>query len=249
MSESIAPRRLQRAEAVLATRRRGFTVVLEDAHDRHNVSAVLRTCEAFGIQDVHLVIEQNEAPAINVDVTQSAHLWLTVHRHYGTQNAILALRNAGYAIYVGHVQAGATPLPRLPHAQRAAYVFGNEHSGVTQTWLANADAIFTIPTSGFMGSLNLSVAAALVIYDRLFGRPDAEPPPGDLTDAEKTTLRAQWYEALAHGSDALAARFKDFLDAPPPPRAFLPADTHQRRRAARLAAADPQSQPKRTHDT
>ena len=120
MNESNVPRRLQRAEAVLAARRCDLTVVLEDAHDPHNVSAVLRTCEAFGVQDVHLVIEQNEAPSINIDVTQSAHLWLTVHRHFGTENAIRSLRDAGYAIYVGHVQPDATPLPRLPRAQRAA---------------------------------------------------------------------------------------------------------------------------------
>ena len=120
MNESTVPRRLQRAEAVLAARRRDLTVVLEDAHDPHNVSAVLRTCEAFGVQDVHLVIEQNEAPAINIDVTQSAHMWLTVRRHFGTENAIRALRDAGYAIYVGHLQPGATPLPQLPRARRAA---------------------------------------------------------------------------------------------------------------------------------
>lgn len=232
MTPDDAPRRLRRAEAVLAARRRQFAIVLEDAHDRHNVSAVLRTCEAFGVQDVHLVIEQNDAPELNTDVTQSAHLWLTVQRHFGTANAIRALRSSGHKLYVGHVSATAVPLPQLPRDVRAAYVFGNEHSGVTSTWLDNADAVFVIPTTGFIGSLNLSVAAALVIYDRLLGRPGAELPPGDLDEEAKAVLRAEWYEKLAHGSRALADRYRAFLQSPPPPESGMPRDHHGRRRRA-----------------
>ncbi|MFQ5601071.1 MAG: TrmH family RNA methyltransferase [Candidatus Krumholzibacteriia bacterium] len=227
MNEPQAPRRLARAEAVLAARHRGLTVVLEDAHDSHNISAVLRTCEAFGIQDVHLVAELQSFTELNDAVTIGAHRWLTVHRHQGTENAIAALRQAGYGIFVSHLDEGATPLPALPRNVRAAYVFGNERSGVTRAWIENADVRFVIPTSGFSGSLNLSVAAALTIYDRLLGMPPAALPPGDLPAHEKTTLRAAWYRCLAGGSAELERAYRAYLENPPQPRPTFPRDHHR----------------------
>jgi tRNA (guanosine-2'-O-)-methyltransferase len=213
-----APRRLARAEAVLARRRRALCVVLEDAHDPHNVSAVMRTCEALGVQDVHLVAELEDETILNPKVTIGAHRWLTVHRHHGSDTAIAALRSAGYRLYVSHLDREATPLPSLPADYRAAYVFGNERSGVTEKWLAAADATFLIPTSGFSGSLNLSVAVAMTLYDRLFGRRGAELPAGDLPESEKAALRAIWYRQLAHGNAERSHAYERFLAAPAPPR-------------------------------
>src|SRR5262245_56374512 len=100
---SAAPRRLARAEAVLAARLRHWCVVLEDAHDPHNVSAVLRTCEALGIQDVHLVAEAQAESILNPRVTIGAHRWLTLHRHRGAKAAVTALRASGYRIFVSHL--------------------------------------------------------------------------------------------------------------------------------------------------
>lgn len=190
-------RRLARAEAILAARRRALTVVLEDAHDPHNVSAVLRTCDALGIQDVHLVAENEPASILNPRVSIGADRWLTLHRHASTTAAIASLRAAGYRIYVSHVSDDAIQLPDLVSSGRGAYVFGNERSGVTSAWIAAADSTFVIPTVGFSGSLNLSVAVALTLYDRLLGRAGAQLPPGDLSAEERRALRASWYEALA----------------------------------------------------
>lgn len=212
------PRRLARAEAVLARRRRSICVVLEDAHDPHNVSAVMRTCEALGVQDVHLVAEIEDETILNPKVTIGAHRWLTVHRHHGSETAIAALRAAGYRLYVSHLDAGATSLPDLPADGRTAYVFGNERSGVTARWLAAADATFLIPTSGFSGSLNLSVAVALTLYDRLLGRRGATLPAGDLEESEKAAVRAAWYRQLAHGNAERSREYERFLASPVPPR-------------------------------
>jgi len=224
-----APRRLVRAEAVLASRRRSWCVVLEDAHDPHNVSAVLRTCEALGIQDVHLVAETQENAILNPKVTIGAHRWLTLHHHRGTKAAIAALRAAGYRLYVSHLDAGATPLPQLPATDRAAYIFGNEKMGVTEPWRAAADATFVLPTSGFSGSLNLSVAVALVLWDRLMGRPNAVLPAGDLDPAAKAALRRQWYEELSHGNPTKQQEYATWLEAEIAPRPSFGVD---RRRAA-----------------
>lgn len=224
------PPRLARAEAVLAARLRHLTVVLEDAHDPHNTSAVLRTCESFGIQDVHLVAEAQAVAELNPKVSIGAERWLTLHRHQGSLSAIAALRQAGYRLYVSHVDERATTLPDLPCSERAAYVFGNERAGVTEHWLQAADATFVIPTSGFSGSLNLSVAVALTLYDRLMGRPGAALPAGDLDAGEKTALRCHWYQMLAHGNSELESQYRGYLEHPVAPRPRLAADRRQPRR-------------------
>ena len=219
-----APRRLRRAEAVLAARRRQMTLVLENVIDPHNMSAVLRTCEAFGLQDVHLVTEGTASTEPNPDVALGAERWLTLHRHVSAAAGIAALRARGYRLYVGHLSADAIPLCELPRDQRAAYVFGSERTGVTPTWLDAADARFLIPTCGFTGSLNLSVAAALVVYDRLCVQAARAAATGDLSESEKVALRAVWYETLAHGSAALARDFAARLPDPPAPAPTFPID-------------------------
>jgi len=219
-----APRRLKRAEAVLAARRRDIALVLEDTHDPHNMSAVLRTCEAFGIQDVHLVAHSGTPAYINKDVAIGAQRWLTLRQHDGAENAVRAVREAGYRIYVSQLQSASVPLPELPRDVRAAYVFGNERDGVSQAWVEHADACFVIPTSGFTGSLNLSVAAALTVYDRILGRSSARFGDGDLSEAERSELRETWYKRLAHGNAQLEQAFARHLAQPPAPRRSFPAD-------------------------
>jgi len=221
-------RRLARAEAILSARRRGMTVVLEDTHDPHNVSAVLRTCDALGIQDVHLVAENEPDSILNPRVSIGADRWLTLHRHRGTANAIAALRKAGYRLYVSHVADDATPLPDLPSNDRAAYVFGNERSGVTEAWVAAADSTFAIPTVGFSGSLNLSVAVALTLYDRLLGRAHAQLPAGDLAADERDALRATWYEALAGPNPERRRAYAARAAHPVTPGALFAADRRAR---------------------
>lgn len=218
------PRRLIRAEAVLAARRRQTTLVLENAIDPHNISAVLRTCEAFGIQDVHLVGGDTPVPDLNPAVTLGAERWLTVHRHADATSAIAALRARGYHLCVGQLSSEATPLFDLPRDWRAAYVIGNERTGVSRAWLDAAAARFLIPTCGFTGSLNLSVAAALVVYDRVCVHAAALPGSGDLADAEKVELRAAWYRTLAHGSDVLTRAFAAHVQDPPAPAPTFPID-------------------------
>lgn len=218
------PRRLIRAEAVLAARQRQTTLVLENAIDPHNISAVLRTCEAFGIQDVHVVAGDTAPPDLNPAVTLGAERWLTLHRHDDAVSAIAALRARGYRLCVGQLATDATPLFDLPRDVRAAYVIGNERTGVSRAWLDAADARFLIPTSGFTGSLNLSVAAALVVYDRVCVRAATAPGTGDLADTEKAALRTAWYRTLAHGSAALTRAFAAHAQDPPAPAPTFPVD-------------------------
>jgi tRNA (guanosine-2'-O-)-methyltransferase len=227
-TDDIVPRRVGRAEAVLAARRRGLCVVLEDAHDPHNVSAVLRTCEALGVQDAHLVAEAQDESILNPKVTVGAHRWLTLHRHVGSRRAITALRRSGYRLYVSHLDERATSLTALAAGDRAAYVFGNESKGVTDAWLAAADATFLIPTSGFGGSVNLSVAVAITLWDRTMGRAGAELPRGDLDAEERAALRAEWFRTLARGNPERELEYAPYLESPAPPRASFGVDRRRR---------------------
>ncbi len=236
-SPADGPRRLARAEGVLLARTRGFCVVLEDAHDPHNVSAVLRTCDALGIQDIHLVAENESESILNPKVSTGAHRWLTVHRHRGAAEAITALRKAGYDICVSHLGEQAVPLEALPATRRAAYVFGNEKSGVTRRWLDAADAVFVIPTSGFSGSLNLSVAVALTVYDRRCQRAAAGLPVGDLDAAERAALRHAWYAELAHGSEDRRREYAAYLGAGVKPK-VMPAANRSTAGPAPAPSAD-----------
>jgi tRNA(Leu) C34 or U34 (ribose-2'-O)-methylase TrmL len=160
------PRAGSRSEARPRTRRGGWrgprpcslhgagrcASVLEDAHDPHNVSAVLRTCEAFGIQDVHLVVEEPARRDPQSKVTIGAHRWLTLHRHRGSARRDRSIARGWLPALREPSRCGATPLPQIDAHERAAYVFGNERSGVTARWIEAADATFVLPTSGFSGS-------------------------------------------------------------------------------------------------
>lgn len=189
------PRRLVRAEQVLAARTRRIAVVLEGSQDPHNVHAVLRTAESLGVQDVHLVAPRGEAAAISPGVTQRAHEWLTVRRHADIDAAIALCRGEGRAIWGTANAADAVPLTGFAPEGPVAILFGNETEGLSKRALAACDRVVRIDLVGFSGSLNLSVSAALVLWE--LRRTDvARAIPGDLTDAQRAELRARWYPAL-----------------------------------------------------
>ena len=172
-------------------------------------------------------MENNESAEINRDVTKGAHRWLTLHRHYGSGAALAALRQGGFRIYAALLRADTQALPEIPRQQRAAFVFGNEKAGLTELWAAEADACFSTPTNGFSGSLNLSVAVAMTLYDRLMGSQRTSLPQGNLPESQKQVLRKEWYEKLAHGSEALRLQYETWLKAPPQPETVFPVDAHR----------------------
>jgi tRNA (guanosine-2'-O-)-methyltransferase len=165
---------------------------------------------------------------VNSAVAITAERWLTVHRHARAESASEQLRARGYRICVGHLSADAVPLHQIPRDEPTAYVFGSERHGVSSFWLEGADQRFLIPTTGFTGSLNLSVAAALVVYDRLRGEGGGPSAAGDLSEEEKAALRADWYGKLAHGNAELERTFRSFLNEPPGPAPVFPRDRNRK---------------------
>jgi tRNA (guanosine-2'-O-)-methyltransferase len=165
--KGITPRRLARMQATLARRQPDLTVVIENVHDPHNVSAMLRSCDAVGATGAHLVYTEEELPEINRVVSASAQRWLDLPRHDSIADCYATLRAQGLAIYATHLSAAAVDLYDIDLTRPCAIVFGNESRGVSDAALAGADAALFIPMLGMVESLNVSVACSVTLYEAL----------------------------------------------------------------------------------
>ena len=185
--------RKARIDEVVANRTRTLTVVMEAFCDPQNVNAVLRTCEAFGIQELHVVEGPMKGFDRNKKISQNADKWLDVHRWRSTGECLAHLRREGFAVYATHLGPGTCPLDALSFAGKVALVFGNESRGVSPEALALADATFAIPMRGFVQSFNVSVAAAISIAKAIERREAERGRHGDLGEAEAAAMRERFY--------------------------------------------------------
>jgi tRNA (guanosine-2'-O-)-methyltransferase len=216
----LLPRRAERMRQVLARRTAQVAFVFEDMVDPHNMSAALRSVEAFGFQDVHLV---NPAARIGFarKITQGTERWLTVQNHESLPECIEALKAAGFRVLASHLEAsagedpaagpGPEPLTALDLSRPIALVFGNEHAGVTELALRLADGTFRIDMLGFVESLNLSVACAISAFharerlDRL-AAVAGDPARFALPEARQQALYAQWLRQSVKAAEKLLAQ-------------------------------------------
>jgi len=196
--------RRQRIEEVVDARLGSLTVLVENLHDPRNGAAVLRSCEAFGLQTVH-VVEAAERFRFSSEVSQGCEKWMDVERHASFAAAQARLQADGFALYAA-VPDGKVPLEALDFTRPAAIVVGNEHSGLTSGAIALADVPFAIPMAGMTRSLNLSVATALIVAHASGRRRAALGRAGDLDDAARASLRARFYAASVRGADTVVAR-------------------------------------------
>lgn len=203
--------RLARFEQVLSLRTRYITVALENVFQPHNASAVLRTMECFGIQDVH-IIESEYPYRVNPEIALGAAQWLTLIRYSrfadNTVAAIDTLRKNGYRIvattpHPGAVSIDAFDLEKGP----AAFFFGTELEGLSDTVLEQADAYVRIPICGFTESFNVSVTAALTIHSFALKLRQSESIRWQLSEAEKEELRFEWLKKSVRRSDLIIRRF------------------------------------------
>jgi tRNA (guanosine-2'-O-)-methyltransferase len=197
--------RRARIDAALEARLGGLRVVIENLHDPHNGAAVLRSAEAFGIQRVD-VIESAERFRFSSAVTQGCEKWLDLVRHPTLAAALSALRADGFALYAA-VPGAAETVEELDFSRPAAVMVGNEHEGLTPEAAAAADVRFGIPMAGMTRSLNLSVAAALIVERAAALRRRALGASGDLPAAAQLALRARFYAASVRGAGSVLARY------------------------------------------
>lgn len=192
-------------ERVLAKRTRYFTVVLEDIFKPHNASAVIRTCDCFGLQDIH-VIEKTNQYKVNPYVTRGASQWVDLHKYYQEEGRSVdacfdSLREKGYKIY------GTSPEPRsisiydLQPDEKLALVFGNEHEGISNEVKSKADGLVHIPMLGFTDSFNISVSASIFLYDLVKKAENLGIRGFYLSEEEKNQLRMKWYRSVVKNSE------------------------------------------------
>jgi tRNA (guanosine-2'-O-)-methyltransferase len=162
----MTPEREQRLTSVLDKRQDNITVVLENVFDPHNISAVMRTCDAVGVQDIYIL--NTKIPRHKkwgVKSSSSAAKWLTIHQFDNAEECFSSLRKCYSTILTTHLSSDALSLHSIDLTKNIALVFGNEHSGVSEEIRALADANFVIPQVGIIHSLNISVACAVTLYE------------------------------------------------------------------------------------
>jgi len=190
-------------------RTRHITVVLEDIFQPHNASAVLRTCDCFGIQDVH-IIENNYKYEVNPDVALGASKWLTLHKYNSTNNntqeAFTNLRNKGYRIIATTPHKNEQLIDDLKLDSKIALVFGTELNGLSDLAIKNADEFVKIPMFGFTESFNISVSAAIFLHV-LTEKLRKTNGNWQLTDEEKTDIKLEWVKNAIKRSELLVQKF------------------------------------------
>lgn len=205
----LSDERADRFEQVLAHRTRHLTVVLENVFQSRNASAVMRSADGFGLQDVHLIEDVN--PWVpNRGVSKGTNAWLTLHRYRSAADPTAAclerLRRTGYRIAVTSPHVDGYNVTDLPIDQPVAVVMGTEWEGVSDRMLAEADLHVAIPMHGFAESLNISVAAAVVLHE-LNRRLREQPATAwGLSEEEKRLLRAEWAMASVRQAGGILKR-------------------------------------------
>jgi tRNA (guanosine-2'-O-)-methyltransferase len=164
----MTPERTDKLIKVLSKRQANLTVVMENVQDPHNISAVLRTCDAVGIQDVYILTTKiPRHKKFGYKSSSSALKWLTIHEFDDLEACMKAVRKNFSKILTTHLSSDAVQLYDIDFTESVALVFGNEHEGVTDECRALADGNFIIPQMGIIQSLNISVACAVSIYEAM----------------------------------------------------------------------------------
>jgi tRNA (guanosine-2'-O-)-methyltransferase len=160
-------KRKNKITSVIKSRQKSLHVVLENIHDPHNVSAIFRTCDSVGIGKVSLVYNLDEFPKIGKKSSASAYKWVGKEKFKTMKDCAAKLKENGYKIFVSSITKDSKNIYDLDLTQKTAIVFGNEHRGVSKEAEQVADEKFVIPMYGMVQSLNVSVAAAVVLYEAL----------------------------------------------------------------------------------
>jgi tRNA (guanosine-2'-O-)-methyltransferase len=207
LGEFLTSERQARITRAVAGRTYSVVPVLENIYDRGNASAVMRSAEAMGFQSVHLIETGEKFKKAN-RVTQGADKWLDVVRWKSTGECIGALKSKGYKIYATHLDERARPIDELDFRGPVAWVLGNEKDGISEEMIQSADQTVIIPMQGFVQSFNISVAGAISFYHILRERVRLLGQSGDLTEAQKLRLRAEFSLRSSDNPEALIEKVR-----------------------------------------
>ena len=198
-------RRKELFKEVLGKRTRHFTVVTEDVYQLHNTSAVMRSCDVFGIQDLH-VIEERFGKRVDKEIAMGAQKWVDIYRHQNAIDCLQSLRKKGYQIIATTPHDNSTLLHEFDVTQKSAFFFGTEKLGVSEEVMQQADGFLKIPMYGFTESLNISVSAAIILQE-VVTRMRIEAVPWQLSESEKQEIEFQWTQKSIKSVDKIKERF------------------------------------------
>lgn len=203
----LTPRRKELFKKILAQRTRHFTVVTEDVYQLHNTSAVMRTCDVFGIQDLH-VVEEIQGKRIDKEIAMGAQKWVDLHRYNTIDSCISELKNKGYRIIATTPHKDSQFLNEFDVTQKAAFFFGKESTGLSDKVFNQADGFLKIPMYGFTESLNISVSAAIILQDVVLKLKQSEVQ-WQLIEKEKLEKRMDWAMKTIKSVDEILQRYKE----------------------------------------
>lgn len=198
-SPRLTEHRKEWMERVLHNRTRHFTMVLEDLFDPHNISAVIRTAEVFGLQDVH-VIEEVNPYRINKSILKGSFKWMSIYIYQQRQKCFESLKARGYRIAVASTNTTNT-IQSLDLSIPTAFYLGAEFKGNHPDTLAKADVEFILPQYGVTESMNVSVAGGVLMAYMDFWMQKVGRDSVALSDAEKDALRQEWYHRQVYGTE------------------------------------------------
>lgn len=206
----LSPHKRETFDRIAAQRTRHMALVLEDIYQTHNASAILRSAECWGIQDVH-VIENTHSFHFHHRISKGAFDWLSVHRYTdhqdNTARCIAQLKSRGYRIVSTTVDPEAATPGSLDIERPFALVMGTELTGISDTMRQASDALVHIPTLGFTESLNVSVATAVLLHE-LSNRLRASCVRWQLSEAEQLELKIEWARKSIAWSDHLVGLYE-----------------------------------------
>lgn len=194
----ISDNRRQKLDSVLNTRTKHVTVLVEELFHQHNASAIARTAECFGLQDLHLVKTKGRSKLAK-GMTQGSSKWISFHRHPDVTTAINTLKEQGYRIIAATPHPSACTLPNLPINKKMALVFGSELEGLSPAVHQLADEFVTVPMHGFTQSFNVSVCAAICLHE-IIAKLHASPIDWRLSETEALDLRLNWLKRMVRHS-------------------------------------------------
>ena len=190
----MTPERSERLTNVLIKRQPALTIVLENVSDPHNISAVMRTCDAVGIQDIYILNTKIDAhKKWGAKSSSSAAKWLSIHQYTEARLCFTDLKKKFNRIYATHLGNDAVDLYQLDLTESVALVFGNEHSGVSEEIMSMVDGNFIIPQVGIIKSLNISVACAVSLYEAFRQKSAAgHYDQQQLSEGQLNSLKNSW---------------------------------------------------------
>lgn len=203
--EFLTPRRRQLFDKVLNERTNFITVATQDVYQLHNTSAVLRSCEVFGVQNLH-VIEEKLPKRIDREIAMGAQKWVDVNRYKSSKECLHSLKANGYKIVATSPHEDSVMLDDFDLSEPVALFFGTEKDGISDEIMEVADTTLKIPMFGFTESLNISVSAAIILQN-LTQKMRRKNLDWQFSEEEKLRMKLAWAKKTIKNSDEILNRF------------------------------------------